>query len=62
MTEMIQGVNTVLKDMPAKIRAFTIANPDMSYTIIVNSRLNQERQQEAYRHELKHIQGKDFYK
>lgn len=59
---MIQDVNTVLADMPCSIAAYTIANADMSYTVVLNSRLNYERQLLAYHHELKHIENGDYDK
>ncbi len=59
---MILGVNTLLLDLPGTIRAYTVANKDMSYTIVINARLNHERQIEAYRHELKHIENGDYDK
>lgn len=59
---MIQDVNAVLIDMPVRISAYTVANPDLSYTVIINSRLTRERQVEAYIHELRHINNGDFDK
>ena len=41
---MTQDVNTVLADLPCSIAAYTIANADMSYTVVLNSSLNYERQ------------------
>lgn len=57
---MIQDANVILADMPATIPAYSIANPDLSFTIVINSRLNRERQLEAYYHEMRHITGNDF--
>lgn len=59
---MTQDINTVLADMPCSIAAYTIANADMSYTVVLNSRLNYERQLLAYHHELKHIENGDYDK
>lgn len=59
---MTQDVNTVLADLPCSIAAYTIANADMSYTVVLNSRLNYERQLLAYHHELKHIENGDYDK
>ena len=59
---MIQDVNTVLADMPCSIAAYTVVNADMSYTVVLNSRLNYERQLLAYHHELKHIENGDYDK
>lgn len=52
--------NTVLKDLPATIKAYTVLCPDGTYTIVLNSRLSHEQQLEAYKHELKHIMDNDF--
>lgn len=59
---MIQYVNTVLADLPCSIAAYTISNADMSYTIVLNSRLNHERLLKAYRHEIDHINNGDYDK
>ena len=53
---MTLDVNVVLADLPGTISAYTVANPDFSYTVVLNSRLNYERQQKAYRHEINHIE------
>ena len=57
---MIQDVNTILADMPGSIAAYTISNADMTYTIALNSRLNYERQLQAYHHEMCHIENGDY--
>ena len=57
---MTLDVNVVLADLPGTISAYTVANPDFSYTVVLNSRLNYERQQKAYRHELNHIKNGDY--
>ena len=49
-------------DMPSRIRAYTVANKDLSYTVVINSRLNYETQMQAYQHELDHIQHGDYEK
>lgn len=36
-------------------------NDDGTYSIYLNSELNWERQVEAYRHEVGHIENDDFY-
>lgn len=59
---MFQNINTILVDMPSRIRAYTVANKDLSYTIVVNARLNHETQMKAYQHELDHIQHGDYEK
>lgn len=52
--------NTILSDLPATIKAYTVHCPDGTYTIVLNSRLSHEQQLEAYQHELKHIADNDF--
>lgn len=37
-------------------------NPDDSYTIFINARLDFESQQKAYYHAMKHIAHGDFHK
>lgn len=59
---MMQNVNTVLLDLPGSISAYTISNMDMSYTIVLNARLNNERQLAAYNHEINHIKNGDYDK
>lgn len=59
---MTADVNVVLADMPATIPGYSIANPDASYTIVINSRLNHEQQEQAYDHELFHIKNGDHNK
>lgn len=57
---MTLDVNVLFADMPGTIPAYSISNPDLSFTIVINSRLNRERQLEAYYHEMKHIEGGDY--
>lgn len=57
---MTLDVNVILADMPTSIPAYTVANPDLSYTIVINSRLNYERQQKGYQHEIDHIKNGDY--
>ena len=57
---MTLAVNTIFADMPGTIPAYSISNPDMSYTIVINARLNRERQLKAYHHEMLHIENGDY--
>lgn len=59
---MIQDVNIILANMPARVTAFTRCNCDMSYTIVINSRLNYESQLNAHHHEMIHIENGDYNK
>ena len=47
-------------DMPGSIKAFTVQNSDDSYSIFINAGLSYEIQQEAYDHEIYHINNHDF--
>lgn len=53
-------VITKLYDLPTSIKAFTKKNHDDSYTIMINSRLCREQQEEGYMHEIEHIKKGDF--
>lgn len=55
-------VNTFLLDMDVLIPEQIVQNSDGSYTIFINSRLSHERQIEAFKHALKHIDNVDFEK
>lgn len=47
-------------DMPTTVKSFVRANPDGSYTIVINARLSVDSRQERYKHELRHIKDGDF--
>lgn len=49
-------------DMDSGIEEQVVSNSDGSFTIIINSRLNQERQIAAYQHALLHISNDDLNK
>lgn len=57
---MSEDVFVKYYDMPPRIKSFVRANPDGSYTIVINSRLSIESRLARYEHELRHIQGGDF--
>ena len=59
---MTLDANTVLINMPHSIKAYTVANNDMTYTIVINARLNHESMLAAYKHEIDHILNNDFDK
>ena len=46
-------VNTIELNLPTSIAAFVTANPDMTFTIVLNARMTWERRMQAYQHELK---------
>lgn len=51
---------TRFMDLPTSIKAFSRSNADGSYTVILNSCLCREQQEEGYRHEVEHIKKGDF--
>lgn len=55
-------VFTHLMNMPDGIWGHANPNPDGSYTIFINAKLNCEMQYKVYLHELKHIKNGDFEK
>lgn len=52
---MDENINVVLTDLPTTIKEYVIANKDMSYTIVLNSRHSYETRFNAYNHAIKHI-------
>lgn len=59
---MAQDVNCIYLDMPASIKSFTVSNPDMSYTIVLNAKHTREQHLISYHHEMTHIENGDFDK
>lgn len=59
LTELI-GVHFL--DMDLSVDEQVTSNDDGSFSIIINSRLNYERQILAYQHALRHIMENDFSK
>lgn len=59
---MDDNINVVLADMPTTIKEYVVANKDMSYTIVLNSRHSYETRFKAYNHAMKHIINGDFDK
>lgn len=57
---MKDGVFVRLYKLPTTIRGFSRKNEDMTYTIVLNSRLNSEMQKKCFKHEMKHIDNGDF--
>lgn len=57
---MTQDVNCIMLDMPSQIKGYTISNPDNSFTVVLNSKLTHEQRLISYRHEINHIQHRDF--
>jgi len=59
---LTEAIGVHFLDMETEIEEQVICNTDGSFTIIINSRLNQERQMLAYQHALLHIVNDDFNK
>lgn len=59
---IIEDINVIYVDMPPSIKAYTVNNPDCTYTIVLNSRLSMEQHMSSYRHELLHIMNGDYEK
>lgn len=55
-------VFTYLIDFPCDIKEAVTKNEDDSYSIFINARLSHERQCQAYRHALTHVENGDFDK
>lgn len=49
-------------ELPTTIRSFVVANKDMTYTVILNSKLSREQNLLSYQHELDHILKGDYEK
>lgn len=59
---MTFGVRVEVIDFKNSVPSAVVPNEDGGYTIFLNSRLCYERMQDAYIHELKHIEQLDFEK
>ena len=58
---MNEDFNVVMQDLPTTIGGFT-KETDGYYTIVLNSRMTHERNQQSYIHEVGHIDSMDFDK
>ena len=59
---MEDGIFTYYVDLPTTIRSFVVSNNDMSFTILINSRMGSNQQLLAYIHEMEHIKNGDYDK
>jgi hypothetical protein len=61
---MVERVKVILTDLPHSVNAFTVYyfDDEAYYTMFINSRISQEAQFEAYKHEIAHIDNGDFSK
>ena len=57
---MMNEIYVQYYDMPTSIKSFCRANPDGSYTIVINAKLSEESRHARYDHEIRHINGGDF--
>lgn len=48
-------------DLPTTVNAVTVPDEDGNYNVYINDRLSYEAQQEAYEHELYHIEHGHIY-
>lgn len=55
----MENVNVKYIALPATVKSYVVANPDGTYTIILNSNLNYEQNMKSYIHELQHIENGD---
>lgn len=46
--------------LPSTVKAYVVANADMTYTIVLNSALSREQNVLSYAHELDHIRNGDY--
>ena len=58
---MNEDFNVVMQDLPTTIGGFTKVT-DGYYTIVLNSRMTHEQNQQSYIHEKDHIDSMDFDK
>ncbi len=59
---MEETIFTYYVDLPTTIRSFVVSNNDMSFTILINSRMGNDQQLLAYIHEMEHIKNGDYDK
>ena len=58
----MDDIFVTMADLPCSIGAFVVANNDMTYTIVLNSRLSHEKNIASYWHEIAHIRRGDYDK
>ena len=60
----MERIQVVLTDLPVTVRGLTVYYYDedgqVYYTILINSKLNDQMQCAAYDHEIAHIDNHDF--
>lgn len=55
-------IHSVLATLPSSIKAYVVANADMSFTIVLNDALTFEQNRKSYLHEYAHIVNGDYDK
>lgn len=58
----MDNIFVTLADLPGSIRSFVVRNRDMTYTIVLNSKLNHDQHLICYNHEIDHIRNGDYEK
>lgn len=56
----MEQINVIYADMPTTVHSYVVSNADMSYTIVLNSKLCHEQHMISYQHELEHIKNGDY--
>lgn len=59
---LTEAIGVYFLNMDTAVEEEVHSNEDGSFTIIINARLNSERQMMAYKHALEHIMRNDFSK
>lgn len=55
-----ENIIVLYKDMPARIKSFVLPDNFGNYTIVLNSKLNQEQNLQSMQHEIEHIECGDY--
>ena len=50
----------LIDSLPCSVRAFTVVDENGDYNVYLNSKLSHEQLRRSYKHELQHIQNRDF--
>ena len=57
----MEYIKAILIDLPPRIHGLTVYHPEADfYTILINARLSDQMQCDAYDHEISHINNHDF--
>lgn len=58
----MDNISTILQELPHTIKSYVVSNSDLSYTVVLNSRLSHEQNMISYAHEIAHIKNGDYDK